>query len=63
VHSWAASKYQIEKSLGKPVEDLFDSIDHKALASGSIAQVCHLSPSAHTLQHACRALACRPLSS
>jgi hypothetical protein len=38
VHSWASSKEQIEKAFGKPVEELFDSIDHKALASGSIAQ-------------------------
>jgi len=39
IHSWKASKIEIEKAFGKPVEDLFDSIDHKALASGSIAQV------------------------
>ena len=40
IHSWAASKAEIEKAFGKPVEELFESIDHKALASGSIAQVC-----------------------
>lgn len=39
IHSWAASKAEIEKAFGKPVEELFDSINHKALASGSIAQV------------------------
>ncbi|CAL8461811.1 g1342 [Coccomyxa elongata] len=39
VHSWEASKVQIEEAFGKPVEELFDSIDHAALASGSIAQV------------------------
>ena len=39
IHSWKASKSQIEKAFGQPVEELFDSIDHKALASGSIAQV------------------------
>ncbi len=39
VHSWESSKEQIEKEFGKPVEELFDSIDHAALASGSIAQV------------------------
>jgi predicted unusual protein kinase regulating ubiquinone biosynthesis (AarF/ABC1/UbiB family) len=39
VHSWQASKVQIEEAFGKPVEELFDSIDHAALASGSIAQV------------------------
>ena len=39
LHSWAASKVEIEKAFGKPVEELFESIDHKALASGSIAQV------------------------
>ena len=39
LHSWAASKAEIEKAFGKPVEELFESIDHKALASGSIAQV------------------------
>lgn len=39
LHSWAASKMEIEKAFGKPVEELFESIDHKALASGSIAQV------------------------
>ena len=41
IHSWAASKAEIEKAFGKPVEELFDSIEQKALASGSIAQVCH----------------------
>jgi aarF domain-containing kinase len=41
IHSWAASKAEIEKAFGKPVEQLFDSIEQKALASGSIAQVCH----------------------
>lgn len=50
VHSWAASKEQIEKAFGKPVEELFDRIDHKALASGSIAQA----RSSHLLlSHAC----------
>ena len=39
IHSWAASKAEIELAFGKPVEELFDSISHKALASGSIAQV------------------------
>ncbi len=39
IHSWAASKAEIEEAFGKPVEELFDSIDQKALASGSIAQV------------------------
>ena len=39
VHSWKASKSEIEKAFGQPVEELFDSIEHKALASGSIAQV------------------------
>ena len=39
IHSWKASKLEIEKAFGQPVEELFDSIDHKALASGSIAQV------------------------
>lgn len=39
VHSWESSKEQIEKAFGKPVEELFDSINHAALASGSIAQV------------------------
>ena len=39
IHSWKASKAEIEKAFGQPVEELFDSIDHKALASGSIAQV------------------------
>ena len=38
VHAWPASKRLIEAAFGKGVEELFDSIDHKALASGSIAQ-------------------------
>ena len=42
IHSWSASKMEIEKAFGKPVEELFETIDHKALASGSIAQVCLL---------------------
>ena len=33
------ARLEIEKAFGQPVEELFDSIDHKALASGSIAQV------------------------
>ena len=43
-HSWRASKREIEAVFGKRVEDLFDSIDHKALASGSIAQVVFAPP-------------------
>ena len=39
VHSWEASKVAIETSFGQPVEELFESIDHSAIASGSIAQV------------------------
>lgn len=39
IHPWAASRAEIERAFGKPVEELFDSISHKALASGSIAQV------------------------
>lgn len=39
VHSWEESKREIEQSFGKSVEDLFESIDHEPLASGSIAQV------------------------
>ncbi len=50
VHSWEASKVQIEEAFGKPVEELFDSIDHAALASGSIAQVCALA-SIHSMNH------------
>ena len=38
VHNWPASARMIEAAFGKPAEELFDSIDHKALASGSIAQ-------------------------
>ncbi|KAK9810979.1 hypothetical protein WJX73_003175 [Symbiochloris irregularis] len=38
-HSWRASKQEIEAVFGKTVEELFDTIDHKPLASGSIAQV------------------------
>lgn len=44
VHSWEASKAAIETAFGQPVEQLFESIDHSAIASGSIAQV-------RTLQH------------
>ena len=39
VHSWAESKASIEEAFGKPVEELFEEIDHKPLASGSVAQV------------------------
>ena len=38
-HSWRASKREIEAVFGKSVEELFDSIEHQPLASGSIAQV------------------------
>ena len=39
VHSWEASKIEIEAAFGKSVEELFESIDHEPLASGSVAQV------------------------
>lgn len=39
VHAWRESKRDIERAFGKPVEDLFESIDHEPLASGSVAQV------------------------
>ena len=39
VHSWAASKVEIEAAFGKPVDELLERIDHEPLASGSIAQV------------------------
>lgn len=39
VHKWEASKAAIEKAFGLPVEQMFESIDHSAIASGSIAQV------------------------
>ena len=39
VHSWEASKAAIETAFGQPVEQLFECIDHSAIASGSIAQV------------------------
>ena len=39
VHKWEASKAAIEKAFGLPVEQMFESIDHDAIASGSIAQV------------------------
>lgn len=38
-HSWRASRREIEAVFGKSVDELFDSIEHRALASGSIAQV------------------------
>ena len=38
-HTWEESKVEIERSFGKSVEDLFESIEHEPLASGSIAQV------------------------
>ena len=40
VHSWKESKREIERAFNTPVEELFESIDHESLASGSIAQVC-----------------------
>ena len=40
VHKWEASKAAIETAFGLPVEQMFESIDHSAIASGSIAQVC-----------------------
>lgn len=42
VHSWRESKREIEASFKRPVEELFESIDHEPLASGSIAQVFNL---------------------
>ena len=39
VHSWAESKREIERVFKRSVEELFESIDHEPLASGSIAQV------------------------
>ncbi|DBA68897.1 TPA: hypothetical protein ACH3X2_001174 [Trebouxia sp. C0005] len=39
MHKWEASKAAIEKAFGLPVEHMFESIDHSAIASGSIAQV------------------------
>ena len=39
VHKWEASKAAIEKAFGLPVEQMFETIDHSAIASGSIAQV------------------------
>lgn len=39
VHKWEASKAAIETAFGLPVEQMFESIDHSAIASGSIAQV------------------------
>lgn len=39
VHGWEASKAAIETAFGLPVEQMFESIDHNAIASGSIAQV------------------------
>lgn len=44
VHSWEASRREIEAAFGRPVGELFDSIDHTPLASGSIAQVCARTP-------------------
>ncbi len=39
VHSWRESKREIEAAFKKPIEELFESIEHEPLASGSIAQV------------------------
>lgn len=39
VHPWKESKREIERAFNKSVEDLFESIDHEPLASGSVAQV------------------------
>ena len=44
VHGWEASKAAIEKAFGLPVDQMFESIDHDAIASGSIAQVTALLP-------------------
>ena len=44
VHGWEASKAAIEKAFGLPVDQMFESIDHDAIASGSIAQVTVLLP-------------------
>ncbi len=38
-HSWAESKRAIEDAFDCSVEAMFESIDEKPLASGSIAQV------------------------
>lgn len=42
VHGWEASKAAIEKAFGLSVDQMFESIDHGAIASGSIAQVRHM---------------------
>ncbi|KAL3147271.1 hypothetical protein ABBQ32_002762 [Trebouxia sp. C0010 RCD-2024] len=39
VHGWEASKAAIETAFGLPVDQMFESIAHNAIASGSIAQV------------------------
>lgn len=48
VHGWEASRKEIEAAFGRPVDELFDEIDHAPLASGSIAQA-----------RRCTALRCR----
>ncbi len=62
VHKWEASKAAIEKAFGLPVEQMFESIDHSAIASGSIAQV-HphpllLCPKADCVDSKCRLACC-----
>lgn len=38
-HSFGYTKSVIERSLGMPIHELFDSFEEEALASGSIGQV------------------------
>lgn len=45
-HSWWYTRREIEAAFGCPVDELFASIEETPLASGSIAQACHV---AHVL--------------
>jgi len=39
VHSMRQTRREIQKSFGRPVEEIFEAFEHEPLASGSVAQV------------------------
>lgn len=42
VHSLRETRYAIQKAFGMPLEGIFEEFDDVPMASGSIAQVCHV---------------------
>lgn len=51
-HTFAATRREVEAAFGAPLEQLFESFEEAAVASGSIAQVgtyCYLLPASTLL--------------